>query len=163
MEVQKIYFDMDSVLADFVRGVREICGMEAGTHDAKDDDMWALIKAADHFYYRLEPVEGAKAMFDSIYGRFGDRVEILTAVPKKKRGILTAGDDKTRWIREMFSGDVKVNIVVREEKMQFCKGKGCILIDDLEKNLEEWNAAGGTGILFRNAEQALKEFEEIIA
>ena len=26
MEVEKIYFDMDGVLADFERGVKEICG-----------------------------------------------------------------------------------------------------------------------------------------
>ena len=29
MEVHKIYFDMDGVLADFKRGVRELCGFEA--------------------------------------------------------------------------------------------------------------------------------------
>ena len=27
LDVEKIYFDMDSVLADFERGVRELCGM----------------------------------------------------------------------------------------------------------------------------------------
>ena len=27
MEVEKIYFDMDGVLADFERGVKEICGL----------------------------------------------------------------------------------------------------------------------------------------
>ena len=29
MTAEKIYFDMDGVLADFDRGVRELCGMEA--------------------------------------------------------------------------------------------------------------------------------------
>lgn len=28
MEIKKIYFDMDGVLADFERGINEICGMK---------------------------------------------------------------------------------------------------------------------------------------
>jgi len=28
MRYEKIYFDMDGVLADFAKGVRELCGME---------------------------------------------------------------------------------------------------------------------------------------
>ena len=45
MEVEKIYFDMDGVLADFERGVREICGIEPPDQNAKhhkpgaDDEM----------------------------------------------------------------------------------------------------------------------------
>ena len=38
----------------------------------------------------------------------------------------------------LLSPDVKVNIVLREEKPQYCSGKDCILIDDMEKNIQEW-------------------------
>ena len=38
MKVKKIYFDMDGVLADFERGVREICCLEPIPQDAKNND-----------------------------------------------------------------------------------------------------------------------------
>ena len=49
MEVEKIYFDMDGVLADFGRGVEEICGLTPPSQNAKhhkpgeDDEMWARV------------------------------------------------------------------------------------------------------------------------
>ena len=58
MNVEKIYFDMDGVLADFERGVREICGVVPPDQNAKhwrpgdDDEMWEKIKATKHFYDR---------------------------------------------------------------------------------------------------------------
>ena len=54
--------------------------------------------------------------------------------------------------------DVPVNIVYREQKKDFAKDFRCVLIDDLEKNIREWEAFGGTGILFRSAE----EFDEAV-
>ena len=41
MEVKKIFFDMDGVLADFGRGVEELCGLD---RDCDDDLMWEAIK-----------------------------------------------------------------------------------------------------------------------
>ena len=159
--IAKIFFDMDGVLADFDRGVRELCGLEPLSQNARhrsqlaDDAMWAKIREIDHFYDRLELMPGALEMFEEIYGRYGSKCEILTGIPKPKRGILTAGEDKTRWVRRLLSEDIKVNIVLREEKPQYCFGKGYILIDDTEKNIKEWEAAGGTGILHVSAEETL--------
>ena len=50
-----IYFDMDGVLADFDRGVAELCDMrrlqpgEVRT-DEEDARMWEKIREAGHFY-----------------------------------------------------------------------------------------------------------------
>ena len=45
MKISKIYFDMDGVLADFERGLRDICGMEmpdqAKATQEEDDKMWS--------------------------------------------------------------------------------------------------------------------------
>ena len=54
-----------------------------------------------------------------------------------------------------------MNIVFREEKPNFCTGRDCILIDDLEKNIEAWEAIGGTGIRFISAEDVLERIGEI--
>ena len=104
---------------------------------------------------------GAREMFDSLYGRFGERCEILTGIPKARRGILYAAEDKTEWVKRLLSDTVVVNTVYKAEKKNFVKGKGSILIDDLEQNIREWREAGGTGILFKSAAQAMSELEEL--
>ena len=161
-----IYFDMDGVLADFDRGVRELCGLQAGVQGkaadpAADDRMWAAIREAGRFYDKLELMPGAKEMFDRVYGKYGDRCEILTGIPKEKRGIVTAGEDKENWMKRMLSDRIRVNIVYREQKPDYCKGKHCVLIDDLEGNIREWEEMGGTGILFRSAEETVRELEKL--
>lgn len=159
--VSKIYFDLDGVLADFDRGVMELAGFNRNganaNSDIKDDDMWQAIARVSNFYDKLELMPGAKEMFNSIYKKYGDKVEILTGIPKPKRNILTASEDKTNWVHRLLGTEIKVNTVFREEKKNFCTGPECILIDDLKKNINEWEAYGGTGILFTNSEEVLQE------
>jgi hypothetical protein len=64
-------------------------------------------------------------------------------------------------VKRLLSGDIVVNIVFREEKPRFCTGKNCILIDDMEKNIKEWNGMGGTGILNVNAEDTMNRLKEL--
>ena len=40
-------------------------------------------------------------------------------------------------------------------------GKGCILIDDMERNIRDWNAIGGTGIQNINAEKTVEKLKEL--
>ncbi len=165
MTIEKIYFDMDGVLADFDRGVRELCGMEAQDQGmrspAMDDLMWEEIKKIDHFYDRLDLMPGAKEMFDAVYGVYGDRCEILTGIRKEKRGIVTAAEDKISWMKRILSDKVKVNICYRAEKIDRCTGPETVLIDDLKKNIDEWQEAGGTGILHVSAEETMKEMKKL--
>lgn len=166
MTAEKIYLDMDGVLADFEKGVEELCGMKAlsqnGKRDLRQDDlMWSAIRETDHFYNRLDLMPGAKELFDLIRSRYGDRCEILTGIPREERGIVTAGQDKRAWTRRMLSDQVKVNTVTRKEKVLFCSGAGSVLIDDREKSIREWRNLGGTGILHVSAEQTLRELREM--
>lgn len=165
MKIEKIYFDMDEVLADFNRGVRKLCHMEPvdQTMSTKEDDdaLWSAIRDAGHFYDKLEPVNGSVAMFMTLREKYGDKCEILSAVPKPHRGIVTAAEDKINWVRRLLGKDVVVNIVLRAEKRNYVKGPGYILIDDLEKNVREWEAEGGTGICFKGADETLKRIAEI--
>ena len=127
MKIEKIYFDMDEVLADFNRGVRELCHMEPVDQSVstkeEDDALWAAVRDTGHFYDRLKPVNGALEMFNALRDKYGEKCEILSAIPKPHRGY--------------------------------------ILIDDLEKNVHEWEAEGGTGICFKGAVETLKRIEEI--
>ena len=161
-----IYLDMDGVLADFERGVKELCGLEPlsqnGKHrDLKQDNlMWERIRETDHFFDRLELMPGAKEMFGRIYGKYGDQCEILTGIPREERGIVTAEQDKQNWMRRMLSDTVKVNTVLRKQKQNYCTGPESVLIDDREKMIREWQELGGTGILHVSAEETIRKLEE---
>ena len=164
MEVKKIFFDMDGVLADFERGVKELCGQEPldqGVSGPREEVMWAGIREVGHFYDKLEIMPGAKEMFEAVYEKYGPKCEILTGIPKPKRGVTGAGEDKIKWVRRLLSEDITVNIVLREEKPRFCTGRDCILIDDFRKNIKEWEKSGGTGILSRNAEDTMAKMKEM--
>ena len=166
VKVRKIYFDLDGVLADFDRGVHELCGMDAFSHEDEpfyrfDEIMWERIKEVGHFYDKLELMEGAGELFRDVYTKYGDKCEILSGIPKPKRGILTAGDDKRKWVRRMLSDTIKVNIVYKEEKPKYCYGADCILIDDLPANIKAWEEIGGTGIINTGAEDTRKTLEEM--
>lgn len=162
MHVRKIYFDLDGVLADFDRGVRELCGltpMEQSSMTSKQHDaLWAEVKKVEHFYDRLEPMEGACELFREAYEKYGRRCEILTGIPKPKRGIVTAGEDKINWSHRVLAEDVVVNIVFRSQKIRFCRGRGCVLIDDLFSTVNDWRLRGGTGIYHKNAEDTRIQF-----
>ena len=154
MSIEKIYIDMDGVLADFEKGVREHCGI--GTED--DEKMWAAVKNVDHFYYKLEPIRGSVEMLKTLIDKYGDKCEILSAVPKARRGIIHAEEDKREWIRKYLGNEIVVNLVHDwTEKLPFCTGEGCVLIDDRYENILGWREVGGTGILFHNATDAHDE------
>jgi len=163
MKIKTIYFDMDGVLADFDRGILELCGLkplnQAEKTEEDDDRMWEAVKKVGHFYDKLEPMPGALELFQTLNGKYD--VEILSGIPKPRRGILTAGEDKISWAHRLLDPGMKVNIVFREEKKNYVTGPDCILIDDLEKNIKEWQECGGTGILFTSADQALEEIARI--
>lgn len=161
-----IYFDMDGVLADFDRGVRELCHREpldqSTSTEADNDALWAAVRQVPHFYGQLEPIPGSLEMLRTLYEEIGDRCQILTGIPKPRRSIEHAGEDKVAWIHRLVSEDMQVHIVYREEKRQYCTGPQDILVDDYDKNIREWQAAGGTGILFRDPEQAMQEIRDIM-
>lgn len=166
MEVKKIYFDMDGVLADFDRGVREFCGMEPSPQGKEwrpgmDDPMWEKARNVPHFYDRLQPIPGALEMLRTVHEKYGGRCEILTGIPKPKRGMIGAAEDKVSWMRRLFPGDIVIYTVFREQKPEYCTGRDCILIDDLEKNIEEWEQEGGTGIVHTDPEHTIRILKEM--
>jgi len=166
MTVSKIYFDMDGVLADFDKGVNELCHMKATSQNKNpdkeyDDLMWEAIRKIDHFYDRLDLMPGAKEMFDLLYVKYGDKCEILTGIPRKDRGIDTAAEDKVAWTRRMLSGTIKIHTVFRKEKKEYCTGPETILIDDQERTVREWREGGGTAVLHISPEQTTEELKKL--
>ena len=166
IEVNKIYFDMDGVLADFDGGVIEFCGFgdvksRAELTKEQDDLMWEKIKAVPHFYDRIKPLEDGVGLFFKLYELYGDKCELLTGIPKPKRGIVSAPEDKINWAHRVLSPEIKVIPVYRENKKDYCSGPDCILIDDMKSNIDSWSEYGGTGILYTDAASASEELKRL--
>ncbi len=166
MEPDKIYFDMDGVLADFTLGVKEMCGIDIDTPQeqrSKEQDkaMFDAIHEVPDFYLKLKTIPGTVDLFYRLRELYGDKVEVLTGIPKPERNIPTASDEKISWVRDHLEGDIVVNTVLRSEKKNYVKGEGSILIDDLPSNIKAWEECGGTGILFKDPESAERMLEEL--
>ena len=163
--VEKIYFDMDGVLANFDEGVRTFTDLEPmpqGPDRAPeyDDQLWAGVRATPNFYDRLDPIQGTIDLFNLLKEKYPGRVEILTGIPKPKRNVVTAAEDKRNWVRRFLGDDVVVHTVIRKDKPNCCRGRESILIDDYSANTDAWKKEGGTAILFttaRDAEEQLKQ------
>ncbi len=176
-EVEKIYFDMDGVLADFSNGIRKLCGIEPPPQPEDvpeeekeatkiaNDKMWEKVRVVDHFYDKLELMPGAKEMFDAVYKKYGEKCQILTGIPKKERGIVTAKEDKEKWVARVLSKDVNVNVVYTENKPTFITNKnntkGYILIDDLENNIKKWKEIGGSGFMNVESEHTIDRLKKL--
>ena len=76
------------------------------------------IREVGHFYDKLDPMPGAVELFNKIYEKYGDKCEILTGIPKPKRGILTAGDDKIAWAHRVLSTRLSYTVKKRKISVQ---------------------------------------------
>lgn len=165
MSIEKVYLDMDGVLVDFDAGVAKMCGFNnvpQGQGNPGDDDrLWDAVRQIEHFYDKLEPLPGAVAMFHSLYDHYGANLEILTAIPQPRRQIMMADQDKICWVRRMLSDAVKVNVVLRKQKVDFCHGCSDVLIDDYPKNICEWEERGGIGIIHQSISQTMSRLREL--
>ena len=112
-----------------------------------------------NYYLQLDPIQPAIDLMLDLKDK-GYHVEILTGVPTLKRGIDEAGDNKREWVKKYMGDDIVINAVYRAEKSKFCSGKNCILIDDFTLNVRQWEAAGGTGILYRGIDKLKDDLRE---
>lgn len=119
------------------------------------------IAAKDGFYANLDLMPGAIEMFDE-----------ATIITRKKPNILTApvGDEnnpknpsvteKRDWVKKHF-GDKVNHVEVTVDKGRVVTSKYDILIDDRQKYVDKFVNAGGSAILYKNANQAINELKEL--
>ena len=99
----------------------------------------------------------------------GDAMTLWNYVKHNNPTILTAQGNpaygaesqKRKWIAEKFGSNVPV-IVTRksDEKAQYA-APNRILIDDRDKSIGPWTAAGGIGILHKNAADTIRQLKEL--
>lgn len=150
-----VYLDMDGVIVDFVGGCLKAHNRTDLTHeDIKDfcfydawgiseKDFWEPIQTKE-FWEDLEWTPWGKELFSRLesYQRNGyiDRLEIVTRPNYKCPGSVTG---KLSWIDKNIPGFERITFTRDKHLM----AKTGILIDDSQKNYEEFVQAGGKAIL----------------
>tara|TARA_B100000900_G_scaffold263603_1_gene224866 strand:- start:856 stop:2775 length:1920 start_codon:yes stop_codon:yes gene_type:complete len=159
----KVYLDMDGVLADFDQRFKDISGMEPKEFEAKygTKEFWNLIDEENKisFWVGIPEMPGAKALVDAVKKY---NYELLTSPSAKKQSYL----GKILWVRNhsnLFGGKPRINFKRAKEKHEVKPEltKTDILIDDREDTIGRWNAAGGTGIVYKNVGQVLNDLKKL--
>lgn len=163
-EDYKIYVDLDGVMADFVGGVRKLLNGDYSEEQYEADSkyrnkMWKALgeyqKQGGEFFYELGPMADASTLW-SYVARYNP--EVLTAAGNPE---YNADQQKRRWVSENIGPNVKVNVTRKSRDKAQYADKNHILIDDKEKSINPWIAAGGIGILHTSAEDTIAQLKKL--
>jgi hypothetical protein len=160
----KVYLDMDGVLADFDQRFRDISGMEPREFENKygTKAFWNLIDEENKikFWVGIPVMSGAADLVDAVKDY---NYELLTSPSAKKQSYL----GKILWVKNhtgsVFPSKPRINFKKASEKhlVKPDLQKTDILIDDREDTIGRWNAAGGTGIVYKNISQVLNDLGKL--
>jgi hypothetical protein len=149
-----IYCDMDSVLVDFDLGYQELTGMTTQQADAKGvETFWDPIsKAGAKFWITLQWMPDGKQLWDYIK-KYNP---ILLSAPSREESSKLG---KRVWVKRELPG-VKLILKYASQKQEYASPTS-ILIDDRQKNIDQWEAAGGIGILHTNTPDTIKQLQQL--
>jgi 5'(3')-deoxyribonucleotidase len=163
-EKTKVFIDMDGVLVDFISGALEVFSVP---YNSKTDfmlsiDTWedlpralgvsdqvfysVMGKLSYEFWLTLAPLRDTDKL------NCGNIVRRLTNSNKVETYILTtavsanSAKGKIMWV-EAHLPHLADKVITAKTKAAV-SGQGKVLIDDRPRNIEEWEAAGGRGILY---------------
>ena len=142
-DLPEIYCDLDEVLVDFLRAADAAVSGNFVKADRKT--RWNDINQVKGFWTNIDWKPNAKRLHDFII-RYD--AHVLSAFTGRDP---TSKVCKMKWLNKN-TGFKRANIhlVLRSQKKSYAKTKEekpNVLIDDYDKNIKEWEAAGGIGIL----------------
>jgi len=159
-----IYLDMDGVVADFDKRFEDLSGMMPQEYVNKNglNAFWDLIdeKHKVAFWRGIELMPGAEKLVSYVSQH---PFEMLTAPSIKKQSIIGKG----LWIKDkvgtLYSTKPKVTYRSAKQKHTVKPNltKFDILIDDKGSTIDNWNAAGGTAILYQSADQVINDLKKL--
>jgi len=159
----KVYVDLDGVLVDFDKFAREatgVCPMKASTEPGLKSKFWAgvdrYMRSGKPFFSAMSPMPDAMELWNYVK-KFDP--EILTATGHVQTQ--TVLKEKPEWVRKHLGDHIKVNMVAKSSEKAKFAGPNVILIDDRRKSIDPWVAAGGIGILHKNAADTIAQLKEL--
>lgn len=112
----------------------------------KPKEMWPHLARADNFYSTLEWMPRGRDLWAAAEPH---SPTILTGLP-----IMGSWADKQKrvWCARELSEQIPVITCMSRDKHTYCDGAARdVLVDDNERNCEEWARAGGIAILYVDA------------
>ena len=155
-DLPEIYCDLDEVLVDFIRGANAAVGGDFVKTDK--DDRWNKVNQTKGFWANLGWKPNAKRLHEFII-RYNPHV--LSAYPDRDPN---ARNGKMKWLKKNtgFKG-AKIHLVLRSQKKDYATtdDKPNVLIDDYIKNIREWEAKGGIGVLHTDVGKTISELKRL--
>tara|TARA_Y100000996_G_C22324179_1_gene561666 strand:- start:36 stop:563 length:528 start_codon:yes stop_codon:yes gene_type:complete len=159
-DLPTIYCDMDQVLVNLLKGAEKVLGQPLDSFKGPEakQDRWKRINAVKDFWPNLEWMPNAKKLYQFI-ARYDTK--ILSAYTNKDPN---SRPGKLKWLAK--NTDMKrknILLVLRADKQNYAvsDGKPNVLIDDHSKNIREWNAKGGIGILHTSVSKTIAELKRL--
>ena len=149
----KIYCDMDGVLADFESGYEELTGIDLKGEFKKGDDFWDPIKVAGvGFWAGLKWMPGGQELWDYLKPF---NPQLLSAPSREQSSRI----GKHVWVKHKIPG-TKLILRYASQKQQLATPES-ILIDDRQVNIDQWEAAGGIGILHTSTANTIQQLQKL--
>lgn len=153
MNVDGIYIDLDGIGANWSGYMLSNHFTEFESIDQLNNhpEMNRLIRNVyikePHVFRSLKPIKGYNKVLNAVKS-LGIEWKILTAIGKDHPDPEIAREDKLYFLKHHFNIEREQVIITDDspDKQKYA-GAGKILIDDFDKNIKQWNAAGGLGIL----------------
>jgi len=157
----KIFVDLDGVMADLDKHVLELTGKkfsELRTSDS-DDGFQNFVDSereqGNTIFDNLDPEHDAHELWDYIV-KYRPSILTATGVPE-----VEAAAEKIRWVHENLSGFDKIHTVKKSVLKAAYAESNHILIDDREKSITPWRAAGGIGLIHTSAADTISQLKAL--
>jgi len=148
----KIFCDMDGVLTDFDKRFEQYGGMPPQQFEKEKgkEQFWNLIdkQIGVKFWAGMPWMPDGKELWNHIKQY---NPTLLSAPSRENESRL----GKRVWVKNNIPG-TPLNLAAAEKKKNYAR-KNSILIDDRVSNINDWNAAGGIGILHTSTATTLEK------
>lgn len=147
-KIRKIYLDMDGVIADFVKGYKQLNNMEPreAEKNKKFDHFFDEFIAAGKFA-NLEMMPGAQQLIsflNHLYMNYSIPTEILSSTANQER-FDEISRQKNIWLQKHCI-NFKPNYVPGKRLKYKFATTDSVIIDDTLSVIEDWRKAGGIAI-----------------
>ena len=167
-----LFLDMDDTLMDTAGHMSKIVENYHGDRTSAQVVWNYIARTEDHFFLNPRPFDGLgdflRGVDDWCAAREYD-LQILTALPSLAL-VRNSIEDKLEWVSRhvtpVIGRDLKVNFgPYSRDKSKWARRRIItppdILIDDRRLNIEQWNDAGGLGILHRSFDTTLQQLHVV--
>lgn len=160
MKIDKIYVDMDGVIANFNEAYKKRFNMFP--HETRDrQEFYGLFETfiAEDGFYKLDLMPDARRLLDFL-DILNIPKEILSSTARDQFHSVIS-PQKARWLTT-HNIAYKQNFVPGKKHKYKYATPNSIIIDDTLSVIDDWNKAGGIGILHRNAEETINIIKSYI-